>query len=100
MAVGPAHYAWAEIGASDWLVRQLRFGLQLPWRRKPPRSARICSYNLSPNDLGFACDEVRRWMLSGFCRRASASDLLEISRRGRFSPAFVTKTALKPPIVI
>jgi hypothetical protein len=26
--------------------------------------------------------------------------LLEISRRGRVSPAFVTKTALKPPIVI
>jgi hypothetical protein len=100
IAVGLAHRAWAEIGASDWLVRQLRFGLQLPWRRKPPRSARVCSYNLSPNDLGFACDEVRRWMMAGFCRRASASDLLEISRRGRVSPAFVTTTASKPRLVI
>jgi hypothetical protein len=59
MAVGLAHRAWAEIGASDWLVRKLRFFLQLPWRLKAPRSARISSYNLSPNDLGFACDEVR-----------------------------------------
>jgi hypothetical protein len=98
--VGRAHSAWAEIGASDWLVRQLRFGLQLPWRRKPPVSARIRSYNLSPADLGFACDEVRRWMTAGFCRRASAVDLKQIRRIGRVSPAFVTTTASKPRLVI
>jgi hypothetical protein len=69
--VGHAHSAWQEIGASNWLVRQLRFGLQLPWRRKPPRSARIPSYNLSPADLAFARGEMRRWMTAGFYRRAS-----------------------------
>jgi hypothetical protein len=64
-----------DIGASDWLVRQLRFGLQLPRRRVPPRSARITSYNLSPADQEFACGEVRRWMMASFCRRASDADI-------------------------
>jgi Reverse transcriptase (RNA-dependent DNA polymerase) len=100
VSVGQAHSAWAEIGASDWLIRQLRFGLQLPWRRMPPRSARIPSYNLSLADQGFACGEVKRWMTAGFCRRASAADLLAIRRSGRVSPAFVTTTAAKPRLVI
>jgi hypothetical protein len=100
VAVGQAHRAWAAIGASEWLVRQLRFGLQLPRRRKPPRSAQIRSYNLSPADLGFACEEVRRWMTVGFCRRACAADLEEIRRRGRVSPAFVTTAASKSRLVI
>jgi ribonuclease HI len=100
VTVGQAHKAWAEIGASDWLVRQLRFGLQLPWRRKPPRSTRIRSYNLSPADLGFACAEVRRWMTAGFCRVANAADLIELRQRGHVSPAFVTSTAQKLRLVI
>jgi hypothetical protein len=100
VAVGQAHRAWAEIGSSAWLVRQLRFGIQLPWRRKPPRSVRFPSYNLGPADLEFACGEVQRWMTAGFCRRASAADLVEIERSGRVSPAFVTTTASKPRLVI
>jgi hypothetical protein len=100
VAVGRAHRAWSEIGASEWLVRQLRFGLQLPWRRKPPRSARVPSYNLSPADLEFACSEVQRWMTAGFCRRASEEDLRSIWRSGRVSPAFVTTTARKTRLVV
>jgi hypothetical protein len=41
MAVGLEHQEWAEIGSSDSLVRQLRFGLKLPWRQKPSPSARV-----------------------------------------------------------
>jgi hypothetical protein len=100
VAVGREHRAWAEIGASDWFVRQLRFGLQLPWRRKPPWSARIRSHNLSPADRGFAFDEVRRWMAAGFCRQVSAADLVEIRLRGRVFPAFVTSTASKLHLVL
>ena len=100
VAVGQAHSPWTEIGASAWLIRQLRFGLQLPWRRKTPSSARIPSYNLSPADLAFAGVEMRRWMKAGFCRRASAMDLRTIQRSGRISPAFVTTTASNPRIVI
>jgi hypothetical protein len=57
--VGRAHEAWADIGASPWLVRKLRFGLQLPWNRKP-RNTRAREYNLSPEDLAFARGEVLR----------------------------------------
>jgi hypothetical protein len=65
-AVGLAHHSWTEIGASDWLVRQLRFGFQLLWNRKPPNLGRIPSYNISPADLGFACGEVLPWMKAGY----------------------------------
>jgi hypothetical protein len=50
-AVGRAHQAWADIGASAW------FGLQLPWNRKP-QNTRARDYNLSPEDLAFARGEV------------------------------------------
>jgi hypothetical protein len=60
VTVGRAHRARAEIGSSAWLVRQLRFGFQLPRSRKPPRPARVPSYNLCPADLEFACGEVQR----------------------------------------
>jgi hypothetical protein len=43
-----------------------------------------------------AREEVARWMTAGFCRRASAADVLAIRVRGRVRPAFVTCTASKP----
>jgi hypothetical protein len=100
IAVGQVHSALTDIEASDWLVRQLRFGLQFPWRRMPPRSARITSYNLSPADQEFACGEVRRWMMAGFCRRASDADISAIHRSGHVSPAFVATKASKQRLVI
>jgi hypothetical protein len=47
---------WVGIGARDWLVRQLRFGLQLPWTRRPPSSSRIPQYYLMKEDGRFACE--------------------------------------------
>jgi hypothetical protein len=48
----------------------------------------------------FACEDLRRWMMAGFCRRAGAADLEEIRRRGRVSPTFVTTAASKSRLVI
>jgi hypothetical protein len=98
-AVGRAHQAWADIGASPWLVRQLRFGLQLPWNRKP-RNTRAREYNLSPEDLAFARGEVLRWIAAGYCREASDADLRAMRHAGSVSPAFVTTSASKYRLVI
>jgi hypothetical protein len=100
VAVGLAHRSWTEIGASDWVVRQLRFGIQLLWNRKPPRSGRIQSYNINPTDLVFACGEVLWWTKAGYCHRATTAELSEIRQRGRVSPAFVTTAARKSRLVI
>lgn len=99
VAVGRAHQAWTDIGASPWLVRQLRFGLQLPWNRKP-RSTRAREYKLIPADLDFSRREVRRWIEAGYCRRASEADLRALCRTGSVSPAFVTVSAMKSRLVI
>jgi hypothetical protein len=99
VAVGRSHQAWTDIGASPWLVRQLRFGLQLPWNRKP-RNIRAREYNLSPEDLAFARCEARRWVKAGYCREASDEDLRALRRAGSVSPAFVTVTAMKYRLVI
>jgi hypothetical protein len=88
-----------DIGASPWLVRQLRFGLQLPWNRMP-RNTRARGYSLSPEDLAFARDEVRRWIAADYCREASVADLRAMRHAGSVSPAFVTTSASKYRLVI
>jgi ribonuclease HI len=98
-AVGRAHQAWTDIGASPWLVRQLRFGLQLPWNRKP-RTTRAREYNLSLEDLLFARCEVGRWVSAGYCREANGADMRALRRVGSISPAFVTTSAMKSRLVI
>jgi Reverse transcriptase (RNA-dependent DNA polymerase) len=99
VAVGRSHQAWTDIGASHWLVRQLRFGLQLPWTRRP-QNIRAREYCLSPEDLAFARSEVQRWMTAGYCREASLTDLHAMRSAGSVSPAFVTYTAKNPRLVI
>jgi hypothetical protein len=99
VTVGSAHQAWTDIGASSWLVRQLRFGLQLPWIRKP-RNSRAREYNLSLEDLAFSQREAQRWVDSGYCREASGADLHLLRRSGSVSPAFVTVSANKFRLVI
>jgi hypothetical protein len=99
VAVGRAYQAWADIGASPWLVRQLRFGLQLPWNRKP-RSSRAREYNLSLADLAFARREVQRWVEVGYCREANGADIRALWRAGSVSTAFVTVSAMKQRLVI
>jgi hypothetical protein len=93
-AVGCAHQAWADIVASPWLVRQLRFGLQLPWNRKP-RNTRARENNLSPEDLAFARGEVQRWIAARYCREASVAVLRAMRHAGSVSPAFVTTIPAK-----
>jgi hypothetical protein len=99
VTVGRAHQAWTEIGASPWLVRQLRFGLQLPWIRKP-RNPWAREYHLSPEDLAFSRREAQRWVDSGYCRQASGADLHLLRRCMSVSPAFVTVNAKKFRLVI
>jgi hypothetical protein len=98
-AVGRTHQAWTGIGASPWLVRQLQFGLQLPWNRKP-RITRARDYNLSLEDLLFARCEVGRWVSAGYCREANGADMRALRRAGSISPAFVTTSAMKLRLVI
>jgi hypothetical protein len=98
-AVGRSHQAWTDIGASPWLVRQLRFGLQLPWNRNP-WNIRAREYNLSPEDLVFARCKARRWVKVGYFREASDKDLRSLRRVGSVSPAFVTVTTMNYRLVI
>jgi hypothetical protein len=99
VAVGRAHQAWTDIGSSTWLVRQLRFGLQLPWNRKQS-NMRAWEYNLSPTDLEFTRREVHRWIEAGYCREARGAYLRALRRAGSISPAFVTVSARKSRLVI
>jgi hypothetical protein len=73
VAVGSAHPAWTDVGASPWLVWQLRYGLELPCNRKP-RNMRAREYNLSPMDLEFSRREVRRCIEAWYCHEASDED--------------------------
>jgi hypothetical protein len=98
-AAGRAHQAWADIGACPWMVRQLRFGLQMPWNRKP-RNNRARECNPSPEDLVFARGEMRRWIAAGYCREVSVANLRAMRHEGSVSPAFVTTSASKYRLVI
>ncbi len=80
------------------LIRQLRFGLQLPWLRPPPRRA-ACPYPLGDAEAAFADQEIRRWLRLGFARPATGADMTTLRRRG-CSPAFVTNIDTKPRLVI
>lgn len=74
--VGRSHAAWMEIGASSWLVRKLRFGLQLPWV-PPVQYRRPRQYPMSPEAGKFTTAEVARCMDNGFiCRLTTKRDQL------------------------
>lgn len=88
---------WVKIGASPWIVRQLRFGIQIPWIRKPKHTIRVPDYNLAPADAFFAKKEVERWLVHGLCRRAVGKEMQFIRT---MSPAFVTVSTGKLPLVI
>lgn len=97
--VGNAHEEWAKIGANEWIIRQIRFGLQLPWTSEPGFQF-VSEYDLGPRDLEFARKEVARWLRMGYVRRATDSQKNFLLRRGRVSPAFVSTTARKPRLVV
>lgn len=100
VSVGRAYKEWEEIGASPWLVRQLRYGIQLPWRSLPGRERRVREYPLSPGDRSFSKMEIDRWLASRFIRRANGQEVKTILRHGCVSPAFVTSSAGKRRIVV
>lgn len=97
--VGRAYRTWAKIGASKWLVRQLRYGLQLPWTRRIPY-AYPREYPMHPDQTEFAKSEVKRWVTSGFAREATDVEERELRRAGTVFPAFVTETSSKARLVV
>jgi hypothetical protein len=68
--VGRSFATWQKLEASPWLVRQLRFGFQLPWTSEVSHQ-RPRSYPLTPVDRAFAVEELVRWVDCGFARRAA-----------------------------
>lgn len=97
--VGQAWTAWQKIGASDWLVRQLRFGLQLPWTRGVPyRTPR--PYRMKKEEQEFAREEISRWLSLGFVRRATPEEGQQLRRKGQVFPAFVNDTVGKQRLVV
>lgn len=96
--VGARYRAWEEIGATPWLVRQIRFGIQLPWTG-PCRFQHRSSYDLSPAHQKFAREEVQRWLSLGYVRKANPSQGRRLAQRGMVAPAFVSE-GRKPRLVI
>ena len=99
MRGGLVYRQWELIGSSPWLVRQLRFGIQIPWVKDPPYR-RPRAFELSPKEACFAEEEIRRWMMLGFSRRATVIEERRLRKRGQISPAFVTNMQSKPRLVI
>lgn len=56
---------WSQIGASPWVIRVLRFGYRIPWRRPPPPLRRK-AYPQPPSDLLFGHKTADQWVASGF----------------------------------
>lgn len=97
--MGASHKEWERIGASPWILRQLRFGLQLPWTREPMYRP-IRSYKLQSTEAMFAREEFKRWTTEGYARPATKVETQALRRQGRVSPAFVTKSAGKLRLVV
>lgn len=97
--VGAAHQVWERIGATPWLLRQLRYGLQLLWLASPMYQAKS-RYDLEPAQARFAEKEVRRWVRLEYTLQATPGQSARLLRRGLVSPGFVTDTAMKLRLVI
>lgn len=61
------------IGASDWVLKQLRFGVFIPWARKP-REYRSPAYPMQGRKRQFILEEVNRWVRLGFVREGSSEE--------------------------
>lgn len=90
---------WERIGASNWLIRQLRFGIQIPWTRQVPyRQPR--AYPLKELDRVFALQKIERCMSFGFARRATRHEDVQLRKRGCIFPTFAAETAGKKRLVV
>lgn len=80
-------------------MRQLRYGLQLPslltapYRRPRP-------YPMVPKAVAFVEDQVARWLVKGFVRRAMPLESQTLIRAWNAYPSFVTESAAKLRLVI
>lgn len=97
VVVGRRQEEWANISASPWLVRQLRFGIHISWIRKPKRTMRVPDYKLEPTEASFVKKNVERWLVHELCRREVGKKIQYIRK---ILPAFVTVSSGKPQIVI
>ena len=61
---------WEEIGASPWVLRVLRYGYRVPWRR-PPTPHRAAAYLQAPADLKTGHAQADSWVASGFVTELS-----------------------------
>lgn len=90
---------WQSIGGSPWLVRQLRFGIQLPWVRQIP-SRQTREYPLPPAERQFAQVEISRWLARGFVRLVTRAEARAARRSGHILSTFMTTSAGKFRLVI
>lgn len=93
-----ARAAWracAFNGASPWVLRVLREGLLLQWRRRPP-ARKVPPIPLPQDVTAWAEGEVSRWAARGHARRAAAEE--EASSAWEFT-SFVVSVSEKPRLV-
>lgn len=89
---------WEKIGASEFALRQIRFGAQLPWTQPPSSLPRrfANAYKLSPSNAAFADAEVDRWVALGYAREIS----FEAARRQHIVSAAFVVNGSKDRLVI
>lgn len=87
---------WRALGASGWVLRVLKDGLLLPWRRPPPAYA-APTIHQPPDVQAWGTTEVCRWVKQGYCRPATEAE----ARYARWQAAtFVTDINRKPRLVV
>lgn len=72
-AIAAKWQGWEEIGASPWAVRQLRYGLNLPWV-SPPKAHRAPPYPAERGKREFITIEVIRWKKLGYVREVGREE--------------------------
>lgn len=96
--VGFSYRKWGAIGVSTWLVRQFRYGLQLPWIWEAPyRQPR--PYPMTKMEAEFASQEVDRWIKKGSVRYATKAEERKLRRIEWIYPSFVAETAGRQRLV-
>lgn len=94
-----SHAAWTVPGATAWLVRQLRFNLELPWTRVVPYQ-RPRVYPMGREDAEFLHMEMDRRRQKVFVRQGTPRKVQAFMRSGMVFPASVTQSAGKSRLVV
>jgi Reverse transcriptase (RNA-dependent DNA polymerase) len=88
-------HKWQQIGASPALLRNIKYGVLLPWTGQPRLGVRR-EYPLTVGDYVFANAEMNRWISHGFAEEITEA---EARRIGLVVSAFVVHGS-KPRVVI